>query len=83
MEVMIHVALDTVELKGEGVEPKVQAGDKIAAGQLIMEFDLQAIGERYPTATAVLVTNSGDYREIALAGRGERAVGDVVLQARR
>lgn len=83
MEVMIHVGLDTVELKGEGFEPKVQAGDKIAAGQLIMEFDLQAIGERYPTVTAVLVTNSGDYREIALAGRGERAVGDVVLQARR
>ena len=83
MEVMIHVGLDTVELKGQGFEPRVQAGDRIKAGQLMMEFDLEAIGKKYPTVTAVLVTNSGDYQEIILAGQGEKAVGDVVIQARK
>lgn len=83
MEVMVHVGLDTVELKGQGFAPKVQVGDRIDAGQLIMEFDLQAIGEKYPTVTAVLLTNSGDYKEITLVRQGETVVGDKMIQAKK
>ena len=83
MEVMIHVGLDTVELKGEGFAPKVSVGDRIAVGQLVMDFDLQTIGERYPTVTAVLLTNSGDYKRIDLVKQGAARAGDTVIQAER
>ena len=83
MEVMIHVGLDTVELKGQGFDPKVTVGDRVAAGQLIMEFDLEAIGEKYPSVTAVLLTNSGDYKEIRLVKQGTVRVGDLVIQTEK
>lgn len=83
MEVMIHVGLDTVELKGQGFDPKVTVGDRVTAGQLIMEFDLQAIGEKYPSVTAVLLTNSGDYKEIRLMKQGTVRVGDLVIQTEK
>ncbi len=83
IEVMIHVGLDTVELKGQGFDPKVTVGDQVAAGQLIMEFDLEAIGEKYPSVTAVLLTNSGDYKEIRLVKQGTVRVGDLVIQTEK
>ena len=83
MEVMIHVGLDTVELKGQGFDPKVTVGDRVTAGQLIMEFDLQAIGEKSPSVTAVLLTNSGDYKEIRLMKQGTVRVGDLVIQTEK
>ena len=83
MEVMIHVGLDTVELKGEGFAPKVSVGDRIAVGQVVMDFELQTIGERYPTVTAVLLTNSGDYKKIDLVKQGAARAGDTVIQAER
>ena len=58
-------------------------GDRVTAGQLIMEFDLQAIGEKYPSVTAVLLTNSGDYKEIRLMKQGTVRVGDLVFQTEK
>src|SRR5690349_7050268 len=38
VEVMIHIGLDTVELKGEGFLPRVKAGDAVRAGDVLIEF---------------------------------------------
>ncbi len=43
VEVLIHVGIDTVKLKGEGFEVLVKEGQKIEAGDLIMKVDFDLI----------------------------------------
>ncbi|WP_405113118.1 beta-glucoside-specific PTS transporter subunit IIABC [Paenibacillus sp. FSL K6-1217] len=65
VEVLIHVGLDTVKLKGQHFNVVVQEGDTIKHGQLLMEFDMKAIeAAGFDTTTPVIVTNTPDYLEI-------------------
>ena len=43
IEILIHIGLDTVSLKGEPFTAHVAAGDKVKAGDLLLEFDMEAI----------------------------------------
>ena len=57
-QVLIHVGLDTVKMKGEGFEPLVKAKDEVTAGQPLINVDLKKIEEAgYPTVTPVVVMN--------------------------
>ncbi|MDH6365923.1 MULTISPECIES: PTS glucose transporter subunit IIA [Breznakia] len=53
-EVMVHMGIDTVNLKGEGFTIKVKDGQKVVAGEPIAEMDLQTIGPKVP-ATDIMV----------------------------
>lgn len=46
VEILIHVGIDTVELNGEGFVTHVAEGDKISAGQKLIEFDMDLIKEK-------------------------------------
>ncbi|MBQ7155299.1 MAG: PTS glucose transporter subunit IIA [Synergistaceae bacterium] len=60
-EILIHVGLDTVGMKGKGFKPLVKVGDKVKAGQEVLRFDLGAIAAAgHPATTAVIITNSDD-----------------------
>ncbi len=62
MEVLIHVGVDTVKMKGEGFTLFVQEGEKVHAGQKLMTFSMEKIrAAGYPATSAVLLTNSDDY----------------------
>src|SRR5512133_1685540 len=39
LEVLLHIGLDTVTLKGEGFTPKVSQGDHVEVGQTLISFD--------------------------------------------
>ncbi len=43
LNILVHIGLDTVSLKGEGFKSYVNPGDKVKAGQLIAEFDLEVL----------------------------------------
>lgn len=65
-EVLIHVGLDTVRLEGEHFYAHVKDEDKVRAGQLLLEFDLEEIRRLgYDMTTPILITNSDHYQEIA------------------
>ncbi|MNJ40376.1 PTS system beta-glucoside-specific EIIBCA component [compost metagenome] len=65
VEVLIHVGKDTVKLKGKYFTPKVSQGDVVKKGDLIMEFDMEAIkAEGFILTTPVIVSNSNNYLDV-------------------
>ena len=80
IEMLIHIGLDTVELGGKGYTPKVKDGDVVKTGDLLIEFDLEAIKAKYETITPVLVTNADDYAAVeALKTVGPVKVGEPLM----
>lgn len=64
-EILIHVGMDTVQLEGKYFTPKVKQGEKIKKGQLLLEFDINAISKAgFSTVTPVIVTNSDNYLDV-------------------
>ena len=65
VEILIHIGLDTVKLGGKHFTAHVKSGDKVKAGDLLVEFDIEGIKkEGYDVITPVLVTNTHDYKDI-------------------
>ncbi|MBS5063304.1 MAG: beta-glucoside-specific PTS transporter subunit IIABC [Hungatella hathewayi] len=66
VEILIHVGMDTVSLEGKGFDKKVNQGDHVKKGDLLLEFDLHIIEEAGLSAvTPVIVTNPGGRSEIS------------------
>lgn len=71
VELMIHIGIDTVELEGKYFTAHVADGDLVKAGDLLMEFDKQAIeAAGYETVVPVIVTNTGNYLDIITSEEG-------------
>ncbi|OMF07514.1 PTS beta-glucoside transporter subunit EIIBCA [Paenibacillus amylolyticus] len=69
-EMLIHIGIDTVKLKGQYFSPKVQAGAKVSVGDLLMEFDREEIEKAgYNMITPVIITNMVQYTDVQTAGR--------------
>ncbi len=65
VELLIHVGMDTVELKGECFTAKAQQGEKVKRGQLLLEFDPEGIKKAgFEVTTPVVVTNHTEYGNI-------------------
>jgi PTS system beta-glucosides-specific IIC component len=61
-EVLVHVGLDTVRLKGTHYTTHAKDGDKVKAGDLLIEFDREKIAaDGYDTVTPVVVCNSDEF----------------------
>ena len=72
MEVLIHVGVDTVNMKGDGFHLLVKEGEKVKAGQKLLAFDLDKIkAAGYSTTTAVLLTNSDDFSAYKIVKTGK------------
>lgn len=73
VELLIHIGLDTVNLKGEHFTAHVTSGTDVKAGDLLVEFDLDAIKAKgYNPVTPVVVTNIDDYiRAVGMPKSGE------------
>ena len=80
-EVLIHVGLDTVNLKGKHYNVRCKNGDKVKKGDLLMEFDPEAIkAEGYDIITPVVICNSGDYATFNTHVGQNVAEGDLVIE---
>jgi phosphotransferase system IIA component len=66
MEILIHLGIDTVSLKGEGFNTKVKIGQEVKAGQLLGTFDIDVIKKHQLDPTVmVIITNSKDYKNMS------------------
>ncbi len=79
VELLIHVGLDTVKLKGEHYTAHVKNGDTIQKGQLLLEFDAAAIAAAgYDVISPIVVCNTPDFTSIT-AHSGPVEPGDDLL----
>ena len=80
VEVLIHVGLDTVKLKGEGFTVHVAKGDRVAAGSPLVTFDRSVIeAAGYPLITPVVILNAKKFGGVESVASGEISVGEPVL----
>lgn len=67
LEILVHIGIDTVELKGECFTALVKQGDEIRRGQALAYADMDGIREKgYNIATMVVVTNTGKMKEFKI-----------------
>ena len=65
VEVLIHVGIDTVQLEGRHYDVKVEAGQKVKKGDLLLVCDREAIEkEGYQTVTPIIISNTADFDEV-------------------
>lgn len=80
VEILIHVGMDTVEMKGDGFTPKAKQGDTIRKGQLLLEFDMDKIkAAGHPVTTPVIITNTDDFSEVLPTAAASVAPGDKLI----
>ena len=82
LEVLVHVGLETVGLQGEGFTVHVKEGDKVKAGDLIAEVDLELLkSKNIKSITPVLICDGIDDKEMepAAAGMAVKAGESAVL----
>jgi PTS system glucose-specific IIA component len=65
IELFVHFGIDTVELKGEGFTRIAQEGQKVKAGDTIIEFDLEFLKEKAKSIlTPVVISNMDEIKEL-------------------
>lgn len=80
-EILIHVGIDTVRLDGKYFTPRVKVGDPIKVGDLLLEFDQQAIeAAGYDTSTPIIITNTEDYVDILPVAHRDTQEGTPLLK---
>ncbi|MEK3734705.1 MULTISPECIES: PTS sugar transporter subunit IIA [Paenibacillus] len=81
LQYLFHIGINTVGLKGEGYTSHVNTGDQVKAGQVLIEFDMEAIRNAgYPLITPIIVTNADELASKVEGQTGHVAAGqDVVL----
>ncbi|MCR2052942.1 beta-glucoside-specific PTS transporter subunit IIABC [Actinomyces bowdenii] len=81
VELLVHIGLDTVDLKGEGFSPAVAAGDRVERGDLLARVDLDVLrgAEKDPT-TILVVTNTAALRGVVLVVSGPVDAGQTVVE---
>jgi len=82
LEVMVHIGLETVALKGEGFERLVNEGDTVKAGDPIIRVDLPYITEHAKDiVTPVIVTDESDVKALEKMLKVVKC-GDVIMEAK-
>lgn len=80
VEVLVHVGIDTVQMKGAGFTGALSKGTQVEAGQTLVIADLDAIrAAGHATTVVLLVTNHAKFPHVATIATGEVLAGEPVL----
>lgn len=81
LELLVHVGLDTVALKGEGFRVVAEEEQKVKKGDLLIEADLEKLkAAGYDVITPVIVCNSSDYANVVGNEGKDVEPGDVIIE---
>ena len=81
LEVLVHIGLDTVSLEGKPFDVKVTEGQTVAAGDLLVEANLDAIREAgRETSTVVVFTNADAIKSVKVEHTGKLAANAPVAE---
>ena len=70
-EVLVHIGVDTVNMKGDGFEAFVSQGDRVAVGDELIRFDLDLVKEKAKAATTpVIFTNLAEDKAVGITEYG-------------
>ena len=80
VEVLMHIGIDTVSLKGVGFTPRVRQGDKVEAGAPLIDFDLDKLATTAKSLLTEIIISNGDAARIVERASGRvKATDDTVL----
>ncbi|MEI7517225.1 MAG: glucose PTS transporter subunit IIA [Mycobacteriaceae bacterium] len=80
VEVLIHVGIDTVKLKGAGFDVHVTKGQRVTAGTPLVTFDRKVIEDAgYPLITPIIILNAKKFGAVEPVAAGETTVGATIL----
>ena len=83
IEILIHVGMDTVKLNGKHFTCHVEEEQQVKKGQLLLEFDIEAIKkEGYEVTTPVVITNSDEFTDVETEVSGKVNYGELLLSLR-
>ncbi len=81
LEVLIHVGIDSVLMKGEGFSSLVKVGDRIKIGDLLIQFDLALVElKAKSTITPIIITNMDSVKNLRLLETGKVGLKHDVLE---
>jgi PTS system D-glucosamine-specific IIC component len=79
LEVLLHFGIDTVELAGKGFTSYVEVGQKVDAGDLLLDADLDYIKEHATSDCLVMVfTNMGPYKSFKFNNGEVKALDKII-----
>jgi len=80
IEVLMHIGLDTVQLKGRGFTARVKAGDVVRAGDVLIDFDADYVATHARSLmTEVIITSTDRIAALQLASGSVTAGTDMIL----
>ncbi|SBW06489.1 PTS system, glucose subfamily, IIA component [uncultured Eubacteriales bacterium] len=84
VELLLHIGRDTVRMEGRGFTVHCEEGQNVAQGDLLIEFDIEAIkAEGYDTASPIIVLNTDDYDFESRAAKGPITHGEVLYTLKK
>ena len=79
-EILLHIGIDTVELKGKYFSANVKVGQKVKAGVLMIRFEIEKIQESgFDTVIPMIVTNQDEFSSFQLADPHTVNIGEKVM----
>jgi len=80
VELLIHVGIDTVKLKGRHFRIRKNSGESVNTGDILVEFDVAGISaEGFDATTPIVVCNPGDFSEISFTVEGRIKAGEPLI----
>lgn len=80
IEVLLHIGMDTVELKGEGFESYVKDGQEIKVGDVICKVDLETIKANQKSVVSPVIFTSGQRIEVCKAHQNINALEEEIVK---
>ncbi len=80
IDVLIHVGINTVSMEGKGFIKHVENNQRVAAGDLLIEFDIDAIKQAgLSTVSPIVIPNANEFAHVTATDAAKVAYGEELL----